>query len=83
MRMVLTIGDCCTHHVEAEMDHGGKAAGKSDDCQCLCHQVISHLTGAPVRAVVGALVPMMLTMAPDEFPPDAVPIGIEVPPQLA
>ena len=81
-------GDCCTNEKQqqtqsAKAAPGKKAPQKSDDCQCLCHQVISHLTVEPVRAGAGALLPMTLKMHPDEFPPDAVPLGIEVPPQLA
>ena len=79
-------GDCCAEEKQtqcAKTVPGEKEPGKSHDCQCLCHQVISHLTAEPVRAAAGALVPMTLKMHPDEFPPDAVPLGIDYPPQLA
>jgi hypothetical protein len=80
-------GDCCEHDKQqtqsAKTAPDKKAPQKSDDCRCLCHQVISHLTVDPVRVVAGELVPMALRMHANEFPPDAVPLGIDVPPQLA
>jgi hypothetical protein len=82
------LGDCCEHDQPQQAPSATTAPGQevpqqSDDCQCWCHQVISHFTVDPVRVAAEALVPITLKMHPDEFPPDAVPVGIEVPPQLA
>jgi hypothetical protein len=81
------VGDCCAHEKQqtqsARTAPGKDSPQESDDCQCLCHQVISHFTGDPVPVAAGTLVPMTRKMHPDEFPPDAVPVGIDVPPQLA
>ena len=76
-------GECRAHHAEARTEHGGKTSGKPDDCQCLCHQIISPLTPEPVGAVAAVQLPETFLAHPDEFPPDAVPRGIDVPPQLA
>lgn len=82
------LGDCCGHDKQRQTQStktapGKKAPQKSDNCQCLCHQVISHGNFEPVRAVAGALVAMAVRMLLDEIPPDAVPVGIDYPPQLA
>lgn len=81
-------GDCCAHEKQQQTQSAKTAPGKnapqkSDDCQCLCHQVVSHLGVDPVRAVARVLIPMTLKMHPDGFPPDAVAFGVEVPPRLA
>lgn len=81
-------GVCCGHEKQEQTQSAKTAPAKetphkTGECQCLCHQVISHLTAEPVRVAAGAIMPMVLKMHPDEFPPDAVPLGIDYPPQLA
>ncbi len=64
--------------------HSGKTAPlKKDDCQCLCHQIYAPHTAAPVRVAPASLTPAELAAHADEFPPDAVPLGIDYPPQFA
>lgn len=78
--------DCCTHE-ERQAQHAQsgtqkKAPSESNHCQCLCHQVISHVTSEPLRIAATALLEQGLMAQRDEFPPDALPVGIDYPPQL-
>ena len=64
--------------------HSGKdAPAEKGDCQCLCHQIFTTQAAAPVRIASGTPGVADYLVQPDEFPPDAVPLGIEYPPQLA
>jgi hypothetical protein len=81
-------GDCCanqklqqTHCAKTESHE--KAPCDADGCQCLCHQAISHITAEPVCVAAAVLLPVSFTAYADEFPLDAVPIGIDHPPQLS
>ncbi len=79
---------CCESEKQEQVNHGeghsGKTAPvKSDDCKCLCHQVFTSHSVEPVRLAPQSLSPVDLVMHADEFPPDAVPLGIDYPPQLA
>ncbi len=81
-------GDCCAWEKQVQTQSGKtapgkKAPGKSDDCQCICHQVISHSSVEPLRVAAVLIVTAEFVALPDEFPPDAVPLGIDYPPQLA
>ena len=76
-------GECCAHDKQEQTQHGKTTPGKADDCQCLCHQIISHWNVEPVRVAAAVLVTAEFVAHPDEFPPDAVPLGIDYPPQLA
>lgn len=81
-------GDCCGDHPAKQTEHAKsvtqkQAPSSGNDCHCLCHQVISHFTGEPVRVAAAILVPATFVPHADEFPPDAVPVGIDHPPQLA
>ena len=81
-------GDCCAREKQVQAQSGKtepdkKAPGKADDCQCICHQIISHSSEEPVRVVAVLIVTAEFVAHPDEFPPDAVPLGIDYPPQLA
>ena len=81
-------GDCCAWEKQVQTQSGKtapdeKAPGKSDDCQCVCHQIISHSGVEPVRVAAVLIVTVEFVAHPDEFPPDTVPLGIDYPPQLA
>ena len=81
-------GDCCSHHQQSPVEHGKSVPDeqtpvKDDGCQCICHQIISPLTTEPVRVADAGFTPASFVAHPDEFPPDAVPVGIDYPPQLA
>ena len=54
-----------------------------DDCQCLCQKIVTPLTVAPTQVADALFVPAAFVAHADEFPPDAVPLGIDYPPQLA
>jgi hypothetical protein len=81
--------DNCCHHLEvsqAGCDSSApdqKAPGQTNDCHCLCHEILSPVTTEPVRATGALLVLLDFVTHADEYPPDAVPRGIDYPPQLA
>lgn len=52
-------------------------------CQCLCHQIFSAQVAVPVRIACGNFVTENYSFPADQFPADAVPLGIEHPPQIA
>lgn len=78
--------DCCRHESQTAQHTLAapvkQAPADADGCQCLCHQVISHLTSEPLQVGATVLVPEARLAARDEFPPDALPLGIDYPPQL-
>ena len=81
-------GDCCGHREPGQAEHGKSAPndqtpGSGDGCQCVCHQIITPLMSEPLRIVDAVLVASDFVAHADEFPPDAVPRGIDYPPQLA
>ena len=82
--------DCCARQEQAQTEHGKPAPknqtpgnSNGNGCQCICHQVITPLSTEPIRVADMAFVPAGFVAHPDEFPPDAVPLGIDYPPQLA
>ena len=82
-------GDCCGRHEQEQAEHGGcapddhgQAPDKGAGCQCICHVVLTPLTAETVWAADVAFVPTGFLTHTDEFPPDAVPLGIEHPPQI-
>ena len=78
------LGDCCAHHEpQGSAEHGENAPGTGDDCQCLCHQAISPFAVESVRLADRVFMPATFLALAEEFPPDAVPLGIDHPPQLA
>lgn len=81
------LGDCCSHREQTQVEHGKaaphkQAPSKEDGCQCVCHQLATPMTVEPVR-VSGLPVEADAFVSSNEVPPDAEPIGIEYPPQLA
>ena len=77
------VGACCGHEEQEQTDHGPADAADVDDCQCICHQVISVWNVQPVRVAAVVVKPSGFLPQADEFPPDAIPLGIDHPPQLA
>ena len=79
--------DCESEKQEQTMPDGAPSGkdvpAEKDDCQCLCHQIFTAQSAAPVRIASGIPGVADYLVQPDEFPPDAVPLGIEYPPQLA
>jgi hypothetical protein len=81
-------GDCCSHPPQSQEEHGNSAPdhqtpGSDEGCQCICHQIATPVAIDPVRVAVAWLGGSDFIVAPNEIPPDAVPLGIEYPPQLA
>ena len=79
---------CCARQEQRQVEHGKAAPknqtpGNSNGCQCICHQITTPLTPEPVRLVHAVFVPADFVAHPDEFPPYAVPLDIDYPPQLA
>lgn len=79
--------DCDTEkreQVSKGDSHSGKQTpAKTDHCQCLCHQIFNFHMAAPVRIGLTHFTRTGFVALVDEFPPDAVPLGIDYPPQLA
>ena len=64
-------GDCCAGEKQVQTQSGKtaprkKAPGKSDDCQCVCHQIISHSGVEPVRVAAVLIVTVEFVAHPDE-----------------
>ncbi len=68
---------------QSKTSSGTSAPVKSDDCQCLCHQIFIAHAAHPLSVAPAVLIPADFVVHGDEFPPDAVPLGIDYPPQLA
>lgn len=63
--------------------HGKSRPAKDDDCHCLCHQFFTGHAAEPIRVGRVPFTAAAYVTHADEFPPDADPVGIEYPPQLA
>lgn len=70
------------HHLEMA-EHGESAPAEGDDCKCVCHQAVSDFSGPPVQTEAVFRTVRAVVRHADEFPPDAVPLGIDHPPQIA
>ena len=77
------IDRCCDEKQTERAGHGKSAPVEDDGCQCLCHKVFSNVSPTPVRLPVLTLILQTVRWPEGEFPPDAVPLGIDYPPQLA
>ncbi len=82
------LGDCCGWQGQEQADHCDCAPGdpmpdNGDDCQCLCHVILTPLTTGPLWVADAVFVPADFVAQKNEFPPDAVPLGIDHPPQIA
>jgi hypothetical protein len=60
--------------IPSELPHG---------CNCVCHHPAPLVAEIPVAFSSATPAPLMLAGHAGEFPPDAVPAGIDHPPQLA
>ena len=82
------LGDCCARDESAQAEHcdctpGEQAPDSGDDCQCFCHVVLPPVMTGPVWVADAVFVLTDFVVQTDEFPPDAVPLGIDHPPQIA
>ena len=77
------IDRCCDDRQTECAGHGKSAPVEDDGCQCLCHKIFSDDSPTPARVPVVAVVLQPVRWPAAEFPPDAVPLGIDYPPQLA
>lgn len=73
--------DCHDGHQQEMTEHGKSTPTTGDDCQCSCHQMVSDVSAAPVQLEAVLCVALETVRHADQFPPDAVPLGIEYPPQ--
>jgi hypothetical protein len=62
---------------------GKDAPAEKGGCQCLCHQIFTIQMAAPASIPCDAPRNADYLVLRDEFPPDAVPLGIDHPPQIA
>ena len=82
------LGECCEQVKQTQVE-GGKLtptnqnSAEGQDCQCVCHHAVPPISMSPSDLVFGAFVVGEAFPLLDEIPPDAVPFGIEYPPQLA
>jgi hypothetical protein len=53
------------------------------DCQCPCHQVLVDPISKPLQVIGASIVSVESLISGNQFPPDALPLGIEYPPQLS
>ena len=77
-------GSCCEHETTMVSHDSGVPSHEDDHgCQCVCHQtlVADH---ALLRQLVARTSDAEVVFAEvADLPPDAVPLGIEHPPQIA
>ena len=78
----------CHGENQEQTTHGKAPSGKDapaekGNCQCLCHQIFTIQMSAPACIPCDAPRNADYSVQRDEFPPDAVPLGIEHPPQIA
>lgn len=80
-------GECCSHEPSTQIEQGhtgpAKDSEKDHGCQCVCHQAVTPLAFEPVGLTDTLPLANDLLVLPNEIPPDAVPLGIEYPPQLS
>ena len=79
---------CCEDESQVQVDHakshsGKKAPEKKNSWKCICHQIFSGPEVELVRVDPRVPTPTDYIGHPDEAPPEAVPLGIDYPPQLA
>ena len=82
------LDSCCEGQRQEQAAQGKTSSDKNspaqnDGCQCLCHQFFTAHAAPSLSMSPAILTPAAFIAHGDEFPPDAVPVGIEVPPQLA
>jgi hypothetical protein len=75
--------DCHHEHGQEMTEHGQPSPANGDGCQCVCHQAVSDVLIAPPQTEAAVCTVQAVIRHADEFPPDAVPLGIEHPPQIA
>ena len=78
---------CCENDGREEVSHKDQLNKgnpvKKGECQCICHQTFIGRFSEPVRSVPFALRAIEYLDPADEIAPDAMPLGIEYPPQLS
>ncbi len=81
-------GQCClgergAQTAQIEGAYSDESPAQDDGCQCVCHQIVFH--GAVEIVKVAGLVRLSedAPAVADEVAPDALPLGIEHPPQVA
>ena len=77
----------CEDESPAQVDHakghsGEKAPQQQNYGKCICHQIFTGPELNPMRVAPRVETPTDCVAHADEFPPDAVPLGIDYPPQL-
>ena len=79
---------CCDDGNQEQVGHAQSHSGKKapqgkNETKCICHQIFSGSEVEPVRVAPSVQTSTDSVGYVDEFPPDAVPLGIDYPPQLA
>ncbi|MDQ3621820.1 MAG: hypothetical protein M3463_04925 [Verrucomicrobiota bacterium] len=76
---------CCDHEPAAAVSEPGEPSHSHSDeqgCHCVCHQTFVNDLTSP--ALIGRLLEAELVFAElADVPPDAIPLGIDHPPQIA
>jgi len=80
--------DCCESRASAKVEQvkaskEQKQPDESHHCECLCHQIFTASGSTSVTVTRADLVAVELLVCVNEFPPDALPLGIDYPPQLS
>ena len=68
---------------QTEPGHAGHPAHTGDACQCLCHQTFLNDRSTPPPVPIALFEVVSFVSDGADFPPDAIPLGIDHPPQLA
>jgi len=81
-------GQCCLGEqglqtAQIEGTHSEGSPAQDDGCQCVCHQIVIPGAVEIVKVAGLVLVSEDSQAVTDEVAPDAVPLGIEYPPQVA
>lgn len=80
-------GVCCERGDGEPAQHAEAASTKqlpadTHDCQCVCHQILADSTHKPLHVIGASILSVESLTCGNQYPPDALPLGIDYPPQL-
>ena len=80
-------GLCCERGTgertqQAEASSQKQAPADSHDCLCICHQIVADPAQKPLPIIAASVLSVETLTCGNQYPPDALPLGIDYPPQL-